>query len=110
MTHGDSLARLWAGWCRPSREPRTARLRAPRRNGILPFWKGLSLATVRLSHAIAAAIFAFILGGWTSFLSGACDDLHAPGKFVGFAAVGALIGFGVSVTACVRDALRPRPA
>jgi hypothetical protein len=70
----------------------------------------MNAVTVRLSHAIAVPIFAFILGGWTFFLSGACAELHAPGKFAWLAAVGALVGLGVGLTASVRDALRPRPA
>ena len=64
----------------------------------------MNAVTVRLSHAIAAPIFAFILEGWTFFLSGACADLHVPGKFAWLAAVGALVGLGDSVTACMRDA------
>jgi hypothetical protein len=68
--------------------------------------EAMNPATARLSQVIAVCVFAFILGGWTFSLSGACAELHAPGKWAWIAAVGSIVGLGVSLTAAIRDTLR----
>jgi hypothetical protein len=68
----------------------------------------MNAATVRLSHVLSVSVFAFILGGWTFFLSGACSELHSGGKWIWIGAVGSVVGLAVSMTALVRDALRPQ--
>jgi hypothetical protein len=64
-------------------------------------------ALVKTSQVLASTVFAFILGGYSSVLSGACSEIKgSPATWVVIACC--IVGIAVSVFALIRDAWRSR--
>jgi hypothetical protein len=62
-------------------------------------------ALAKTSQALAVAVFAFSLGGWSFLLSGACTEFSGGGgRWAWVAAVCSLVGLAVSLLVLMRDA------
>ena len=58
----------------------------------------------KISQVLAVAVFAFILGGWSFLLSGACVEFRDyGGKWAWVAAVFCFVGLAVSLLTLIRD-------
>ena len=64
-------------------------------------------AFVKMSQVLAVTVFAFILGGWSFLLSGACVEFRdGGGRWAWVAAVFCVLGLAVSLLTLMRDAWR----
>jgi uncharacterized membrane protein len=64
-------------------------------------------ALAKTTQVFAAAVFAFILGGYSFLLSGACAEFTGGGaKWAWVAVIGCVVGLAVSLLTLMRDAWR----
>ena len=64
-------------------------------------------ALAKTTQIFAVAVFAFILGGYSFLLSGACAEFRGGGgKWASVAAVSCIVGLAVSLFTLMRDAWR----
>jgi hypothetical protein len=60
-------------------------------------------AFAKISQVFAVAVFAFILGGWSFLISGACAELRGGGgKWAWVALLGCIAGLAVSSLTLMR--------
>ena len=64
---------------------------------------------IKASQVLAVAVFAFILGGLSFFLSGACTELIG-GRWAWMALIASILGLVSASIRLLRDAAKPKGA